>query len=85
MLTLRKIKYGVWRAVEVPWPNPVIILHGWRLNIIGTDNLSCFSEPALSHQFSIFLLRTCSLSKLCKTKIILTGVTQASHQSKKTV
>jgi len=82
----KKTKYGVWSRVEISWRNSMIILHRWGLDeTTGTDEPSRYHEPALSLQLSIFLSNTCSLNKVCKTKVCLTRVTQALPESKKTV
>lgn len=55
----------------------MIILQQWGLdNTTVSDTLSCFPD-----WFSTFLTKNCSLSKICKTKVCFTTVTQSSLET----
>lgn len=52
MLTVRKENnHGISRGVEISWPNSVIILQGWGLETIGTDELPHFLKRVVFHHF----------------------------------
>lgn len=71
----------MWSRVEFLWPVPVTIMQEWGLNdTIGTDKLSCFSEPAAFH-LSVKSMFSGTLSKTCL--VSLTRGTQAQPESKK--